>query len=246
MKRQLLFRQIYYDARLVQARRTQFFIDSKEQHESVTKIHEDSLVKWLFSNDRFPMLLCQELHIDLENMLFFVGVKDPITTNGKKPGDIDILIVDKLAPCKSIAIECKVVKSESIGQGKAKVNKISKIRRGIIQANKYQGLGFYQSYFMVIISEDGRHEETKNIMMRSPQEKETEVIYDIPQNERMHEDLGVIYVSISQPTGRSFNLTGGIGVCIDKNANKLEQTIGLTNKIKDVCKSGVYKSFNFR
>jgi hypothetical protein len=91
-------------------------------------------------------------------------------------------------------------------------------------ANAYRELGFHQTYLMIILLDDGRAMSTPNTMFRYGTEKTIEYIYSIPKQEPLHDDVGVIYVKISQPTGKHINLTGGIGFCIDKKAKRLDQS----------------------
>ncbi len=54
------------------------------------------------------------------------------------------------------------------------------------------------------------------------------------QRESLHEDVGIIFVEIGQPTGKSFRKQVNICLRIDKEASKIDQTPSLTNRIKEL------------
>jgi len=57
-------------------------------------------------------------------------------------------------------------------------------------------------------------------------------VYNIPWNQELNREGGVIYVQVTQSTGLHYNKMNSIGICIDKNAEGLEQSKRLTEKIK--------------
>lgn len=71
-------------------------------------------------------------------------------------------------------------------------------------------------------------------MLRNSKWHEVEEVYDMPWNEPLNQDVGIIFIKVTQPTGKHFNEMAGIGICIDKNANGQEQTTSMTNKIKEL------------
>jgi len=111
---------------------------------------------------------------------------------------------------------------------------INKIRHGIKQANAYRELGFYQTYLLIILLDDGRAMTAPNTMFRYGKDDTLESIYSIPWQEPLHEDVGIVYVKVNQTTGKSINLTGGIGFCIDKKARLVEQHANITTGIKTI------------
>jgi hypothetical protein len=58
-------------------------------------------------------------------------------------------------------------------------------------------------------------------------------IYEFPRRESLHPDVGIIFLKVTQPTGKSFDQMSDIGMCVDKDAARLEQTAQLTNRIAD-------------
>jgi len=171
------------------------------------------------------------------NVKSYFGLTEPFTQKNKKPGDIDLLLVDTDNPDKAIAFECKRVKAVSLENQTAKVNNTGKIKHGVLQVNKYQKLGFHQTYLMIILLDDGRNYKTPNTLFRSSANiDELKQLYDLPFNEPLNNDTGVIFIIVNQPTGKDINLTGAIGFCLDKFAELHEQKKSLTNKIEELIK----------
>ena len=74
-------------------------------------------------------------------------------------------------------------------------------------------------------------------LIRNSKSDNVEEVYDMPWDEPLHEDVGIVYVKVTQSTGKHFNEMAGVGVCIDKPAKEKEQTSLLTNKIKSLIES---------
>jgi len=236
MKRQMIFRQLYYDRQLIDGATISFFTESNDQDASVTLMSEDQAIRWLFNNSPIKDIFIDGFFLEPSYVVPFFGLREPFTDVHKKPGDIDLLLVDERFPNSTIAFECKRVKAISIDADNAKVNNINGIRHGVIQANKYQSLGFHKSYLMIIMLEDSRTLDAGNAMMRNSKSEDVEKIYEIPWNEKLHDDVGIVFVNVTQPTGKHYNSMGGIGFCIDKPAQSLDQTIEMTNKVKRLLK----------
>ena len=231
----MVFKQIYYDVQPIGGKtKVSFFTEKKKNDVSVTSMSEDQAIKWLFQNESFRQFFIKDFFGNSNNIRSYFGLTEPFTTRNKKPGDIDLLLVNPNRPDKSIAFECKRVKALSIDNYSSKINNVEKIRHGVIQANKYQSLGFHQSYLLIILLDDGRHYNTPNTLFRNTSTDQLTHMYDIPWNEPLNNDVGIIFIKVNQTTSNHINLTGGIGFCIDKLAKPLEQTSSMTNKIKDL------------
>lgn len=235
MKRQMIFRQSYYDGQvLTGATEIPFFTETDEDNDSVTCMTEDEAIKWLFNYFSFGQTFMESFFDSACTVHSFFGKKEPFVILGKKPGDIDILFVDKERPDRAIAFECKRLKVTSAESYLPKVNNSSGIKHGVKQANGLQSLGFYKSYLMIILLDDSRYFDYPNTMMRNSKWHEVEEVYDMPWNEPLNQDVGIVFVKVTQPTGKHFNEMAGIGFCIDKEANAQQQTASMTNKVKDL------------
>ena len=49
----------------------------------------------------------------------------------------------------------------------------------------------------------------------------------------MKDECGIIFVKVTQPTGKTFNNMSVVGVCVNKEAARLDQSNNLTNRIAD-------------
>ncbi len=236
MKRELIFKVIFFDTMKVGGKEViSFFNDTDEKDdETVRLMSEDQAIKWLFQINPFRQLFIKSFFKDFSNVRVFFGLQEPFTRKNNKPGDIDLLLVNSNRPDKSIAFECKRIKASSDDKGSSKVNNTGSIKHGVIQANKYQSLGFHQSYLLIILIDDARQHKAKNVLFRSTSSEQLKHLYDIPWNEPLHKDVGIIFIRIIQSTGKHIDLKGEIGLCIDKPAQPLEQTVTMTNKIKEL------------
>lgn len=235
MKRRMIFRQSYYDSQVLTGpTEIPFFTENDADSDSVTSMTEDQAIKWLFNSFSFGQTFIESFFNSPTSVHTFFGKKEPFVSFGKKPGDIDILLVDKERPDRAIAFECKRLKVTSVETHLPKINNWKGIKHGVKQANGLQSLGFYKSYLMIILLDDSRHFDYPNTMMRNSKWHEVEEVYDMPWNEPLNQDVGIVFVRVTQPTGKHFNEMAGIGFCIDKNANEQEQTISMTNKVKEL------------
>jgi hypothetical protein len=73
-----------------------------------------------------------------------------------------------------------------------------------------------------------------NSIFNYSQASDIECIYEIPFNEPLHSDVGVIYIKVNQISSKHINHRGGLGFCIDKTAGKMEQLHDTTIKIKQL------------
>jgi len=211
-----------------------FFVDNSNlDGEDVLSESEEILVSWLFSFDLTRRLIFKELNIS-ENVFYGLKIIGPIIKDvRKKPGDIDVLICENQKPHQAIALECKRVKVKAIDMENDKVNKIEKIRKGVEQANALRELGFHKTFLTILVLADGRERKEYNFLARDPTTETYKQIYDFPRD-KLHDDVGVIFVEIDQPIGKPINDAAVVGICIDKEAKQLEQPIHLTNRINEL------------
>lgn len=233
MQRQLLFKYLAFDSVLLEKGKLEYsmFQETGEEHESVTAMTEAAAVEWFMSNPVFRDMFIREFFSDPGRVKTYMGLKEPFTRHHFKPGDIDLLLVDPANPGLSVAFEFKRVKAISESKTISKVNNAQKIRDGVIQANFLRELGFHRHYLVIILLEDGRQMNMPNQMFNYSRAAEIEQIYEIPMNEALHQDVGVIYIKVNQTTGKRIDFGGGLGFCIDKEAVKMEQLHSITGHI---------------
>jgi hypothetical protein len=243
MKRLLPFKTIAVDSRSLPAgtilqagdRLEYFDADDHEEEEIITakdKVEEE-IIKWILLSDAKNLLLT-ELGVG-HNAFLDYSVKAPIIENPQqKPGDIDLLICDDRRPDRAIAFQCKAVSVVAFSEDEDDVNKLPDIRKGVLQANRQrERFGFYRNYLMVIIKAYGRRRLQNNPLFRGPTPETFKEIYEFPQRESLHPDVGVVFLKIVQPTGKSFNKMVEVGVCLDQEAATLEQPPRLTGCVSE-------------
>lgn len=233
------FRTIYSDTRKVEGLNTSFFIEDEDNSNSVRELVEQSITEWMLKDLGRRNLFLETFFEDISQVKIFTEVKEPITNQNKKPGDIDILMIHPDYPEYSIACECKRVIVEAIDEGEARINGSHNIVEGIHKIKKYKELGFHKNYLIIYSLHDGRRLKTPNVLFRTSRAENVKKLYHIPWNEPLDNDIGMIFIEIQQLTGRSYNLTFGFGICHAQDAQRLEQPQELTNRIKSFLK---YKS----
>lgn len=215
---------------------------------SATERDEKRIVKWLFHQQPWAArLILQELGMPQSS---FIGreVTDPFTQSNRKPGDIDVFICESSRPSQAVAIECKKVNVIAQNTQKDVVHKVEKIGKGVSQANALRELGFYQTYLTVITVVDGRERGGHNVLFRgignsthdthqgAQTHKTRTRIYEFPRREDLHDEVGIIFIEVVQPTGKSLDEKFGVCVCVDKRAAPREQSNSQTNRVLDYVK----------
>lgn len=227
-----IFKTMMYDTQRIDGKTTvPFFHDTADDEVSVTSNTEDQILRWILTHRSVGRFFIDHFATDLVNLRAYVGLTHPFVTPNQKPGDIDLFLVDPSMPQRGIAFEVKRVKALAIDDEVSKVNGAEKIVKGVIQANKYQSIGFGQSYLLLIVLNDGRAKATANVMLRSANSIDVRRVYNIPWNEPLHRDVGIVFFDVDQPTGRHINQTGSVGICIDKEAAQIEQSYEFTKRV---------------
>jgi hypothetical protein len=234
--RHLIFDQIYVHGQFTKEGQLNYsFFDDTDivDQERVTDSSEQEIIKWIFDNPQTYSHFMRSVIWKGREISYKLEVRQPVLEYSQRPGDIDILMWPTNEPHLAVAIECKRAKVTYDHTGKEKVNRLNYINKGIKQANQLREHGFHKTYILICIVTDGQHKDIPNSFFRYGNSNELkEAIYSIPWNEELHSDVGVIYVQLTQPTGRSHNSMYGFGICIDKQAKELDQPVNLTNRIK--------------
>jgi hypothetical protein len=204
--------------------------------DKVTEVSEADILKDLLTSDARNLIL-EELGVSNECPMFF-EVKKPVVQFDEKPGDIDLLICLEGRADKAIGIQCKRVKVEALDQNEDKCNKISSIAEGVRQANlQRRNFGFHQNYLAILIETYGRLRDKSNTVFRGPTSETFNEIYNISQDESLDEEVGILFLKITQPTGKSWRRMQQVSVCVDKPASCLDQTTRLTNRLNELLRS---------
>lgn len=197
--------------------------------DKVTNQSEEQILQWLISSSGGSFLL-DKLQLSRRALQAF-SVRSPVVENPNH-SDIDLILCQPELPQFSIGIQCKRVKIESLNEREDDVNKLPDIKKAVVQVNKQrENLGFHQNYLLIISQIFGRKFTKENAIFRRARAEARHKIYEFPQRESLHEDVGIIFVEIGQPTGKSFKTQVNICLCVDKEASRLDQSPNLTNRI---------------
>lgn len=124
---------------------------------------------------------------------------------------------------------------ESLNDREDDVNRLPDVKKVVVQVNKQrENLGFHRNCSLIISQTFGRNFTRENAIFRKASPETAHKIYEFPQRESLHEDVGIIFVEIGQPTGKSFRTQVNICLRIDKEASRLDQPPSLTNRIKEL------------
>src|ERR1044072_8376448 len=203
------------------------------EEDDVTTKDEETIIKWLLGSPAKDLLL-RVLGVGRDSFIAY-SVKQPVVENPqKKPGDIDILICGEYRADRAIAIQCKLVKVVAFSQEEDDVSKLPDIKGAVLQANKQRAnFGFHRNYLAVIVKAYGQKRTQNNPIFRGPNQNTMKLLYEFPQRESLHSDVGILFIDITQPTGKSYDQMAVVGICHDQQAMPLEQSPNLTNRIKE-------------
>lgn len=204
--------------------------------DSVTVQIESEAVRWLLRTPVARNLLWEELKLPAQTYVK-AGVVEPlIADRNQKPGDIDLLFVEGLAPERSISIQAKRVTIAAKDTFRDKISRghLGRLKDLIDQANASQKLGFHRNYAMVIIQVDGVARSDLNFLSRGITNRQLTRIYEQIIDSPIHPDVGIVYLEISQPTPVSVDKTGLVAVCVDKWAAPLDQPCRLTAGVRQL------------
>ncbi len=234
MQRWLGFRFVSFDTRTVfpGPHWTEFFIDENHPgHRNITATGEEETLRWILRSPAKNLLL-NELQIVANPFAAYSVGKPLIEDPQKKPGDIDLLLCDPQTPNCALALQGKRVKVTAEGPDNDKINKLEKLGDAVVQSNGTRDLGFHRTYLAVLIGADSRLRQQIPVQARLANSGTFQRIYDFPQRDSLHDDVGVVFIEISQPTGKNFDETAIVAVAVDREAARLEQRAIMTDKVR--------------
>ncbi len=211
-----------------------FVDDDASMDQRVNTLFERELVKFLFNPVYrfFEYLIFEELGITNTYSPHFEKIKPIIDNPNEKPGDIDLLLVDKSQVIKSIGFQVKKLKGFVDLDNTNKV-KFSNIEEGIVQVNKmFEKYRFYKNYLMLIVANYGRNNTTNNFFFRHVGGSEIKPLYSISTYEKLREEIGIFIIEITQPISKGITKSGEIASKLFKDSTLNIQSEEITNKIK--------------
>ena len=243
MKKRLAFRTIAIDTHTFSAGVTiaagsvfEYFSDINDSDDNdVTKQGEEAIIKWLLAT-RFRFLLLDALGVEADAFVDH-SVKQPVVENPQdKPGDIDILICPSGSPHRAVAFQCKPVVVKSLNEREDDdVKRLGRIPDLVEQANRQRSkFGFHRNYLAILIKVDGRKKLDVDPLIRGASPETFQTIYEFPDRESVHKDVGIVFIEIVQPTGKSFDDYVMVGICVETEAARLSQTSELTKRVEEL------------
>ncbi len=236
--RRLIFHQIHaHLQKLIPGQSNfDFFQDNGKEEEgnSIGEWGEHEIIKWILDDEFSRQHIIGEIVGKSKNHRVARQIAEPIIEKGELPGDVDIVIWEDGEHQHAVAIECKRVKVTVENTGKEKVNKLTQIEKGIKQATQLRLHNFHKTYLLFLILTDGRNKTGVNTLFRHADGETLEEVYNVPWHADLHPDVGVIYVQITQPTGRHISEHHGLGICVDKRATEIQQSEKITSRIKEL------------
>lgn len=234
----ITMRSIAYDTVPIKADSAvyQFFVDNNTSMDKrVNLLLERELVKFLFDSVNvklYEYLIFEELGIRNTYTPFYEQSYPIIDNPNEKPGDIDLLLVDKSHVIDSIGFQVKKIKGFIDVDNLNKI-KFSNIEEGILQANKmFDKYKFRQNYLMLIVANDGISNTSNNFFFRHVDGSEINPLYSSSTYEKLREGIGVFIIEITQPTSKDISKSGKIASKLFIKAKEYEQSELLNAKIR--------------
>lgn len=234
MREQLIMRSICYDS-VALSGATEYLLFSDADDENGSRFNEVSeikLVEWIFGHpyNFKDYLFYEELGIGKEYSLF-LEVKKHLIKDTSGPGDIDILLVNKLKPHLSIAFQVKRIKASISGDDEAEI-KIGNIDKGVQQTkHMFQKYRFHKNYLMLIIVNDAQKRKHSQQVFRYATLDEKKVIYKHSGFGDLPEETGIYVFEISQPSANSIEHTAVLAAKALRQAKPIEQLQDTTLRI---------------
>lgn len=199
---------------------------------SVTEIEEKALARWLFTSPFVPSTVLEELGFGRPCQVALEVQTAALFGETRLPGDIDVLVNHTAPSDKATAIEFKRVKVPTRAFFTGLPNKIRDLKRGVRQANALHDLGFARAFLLVAIVTDGRDRTHVGWPFRGPTEELLNTIRQFPGIDRLHPEVGLGFLEITQPVDKPIENAGGIGVYFQKEPAICAQDQLITNVVQ--------------
>lgn len=232
MNELLFFETLYVDRQRISGQTTNFFTEESDNSKSIRDYTEDEITDWLLDNEVRRKFFLEKLFPNPTEIKDLRRLKKPFTPDRGKPGDIDIVLYDPQRINQATAIECKRVKIEALSEDESRINGAQNIAEGVIQANKYLDIGFSKVYLTIYMLHDGRKLNTPSTLHRIGKGENVDRLFNIPWNEGLKNEVGLIFFEIYQNTDKIIDTKYGLGICHDKRAVEREQLTLTTENLK--------------
>lgn len=219
--------------------KVQLFNESEKNDSSVLELEEKEIVEWLFNNTHTLNIIIEEVcNLSIKDVFFQLEVKEPLLNKNEQKhdiGDIDAIIIPKDDPEKSVIIEFKRIKINTLGDQTVKINKVKRARdKGFSQIEVLRKFNYFKTYLGLIIEEDSRNVNSANTLMRNSKVKQVDQIFNINLDNKLEEKAGLFFIKLTQPTGESFKSRFNFDFLLDKEAIEVKQDYESTVRIKSL------------
>lgn len=214
----------------------QLFNETEENDSSVLELIEQEIVKWLFNNTHTLNLIIEKVcGLSSEDVFFQLEVKEPLLNRKEQKndiGDIDAVIIPKENPEKSVIIEFKRIKINTLENKTVKIHKVNRAReKGFSQIKRLRKFNYFKTYLGLIVEEDARNINSANTLIRYSKDSQISQIFNINKDNKLDEKAGLIFLKITQPTGENFQSRFNFGIAIDKKATEIKQNPETTKRV---------------
>ncbi len=238
----ILFRQLTIQTARITGPVLELLTDADRNNRRVTEDAEPVLVRWLIDQKPVRLVLLEELRRH-PCSITDTAIKHPLIENPHhKPGDVDLFICDAERPQEALVVEWKRVKVSPQGDGTNCVNRLENVGGGVVQANALRELGFSQTCFGILTVVDAHQQTDCNVPNRGIDHTTTsnysdtktfKSIIEFPRREELQETIGILFVELVQPTGRTFDELFTVRVCVHHRPIPQEQRTSTTNRVRE-------------
>ncbi len=135
---------------------------------------------------------------------------------------------DPDTPECAVAFECKRVKLAAKGFDTEKVSKLGGLRKADRQVRGLRDMGFSRTFLLVFMAVDGQQRLDCNLASRGPTPAIVGSLDHALQELSIPEGIGIAVLELVQPTSRSFDGMGAMGLRVRQPAIAQSQPAELT------------------
>jgi hypothetical protein len=204
--------------------------------EIVSNTQEMDIVKWLLHNPIPRELLLEELGLPIGTYAQ-AGIIEPLLERNRTapPGDLDLLLVPDVANAISVQVKRIPIIAESTEKDRtAGKGRLGNITRLVKQANGSRDIGFHLNYGMIVTEVYGVERSDYSFAFRGSSPGMFQRVYHMTWDQSIHDEVGVIFVEIVQPTRTCVDRAGVVAVCVDRRAKPLTQPASLTARVRQL------------
>lgn len=153
---------------------------------------------------------CQLIQCKFENSIIEKEIVEPYTRRDRVPGDVDLIIYNKVNPSITTAIEIKVLRKKQTNDGNDYLGGLNRIKRGMEQAKGLIDIGFGAVFLVVVVLANVSKQSYKNLATRSIDTENWKRIRKEYEALVGDQRIGLINIEINQNSDKQINERGSI------------------------------------